>query len=126
MTTTVKQKAWPWLLLFIDEQKPSSNHLAQGRKALLDVYVLEVHLILFLVWGCRSLRAEGVWEDAGIPCHLHVLEAPMAPEESKLLSQRAVLPLHAAVSPPNSMSLWESVRQCPAYTQESIQSTERG
>lgn len=59
------------------------------------------------VWVPTS---RGAQEDAGVPCHLHVLEAPMAPEESKLLSQRAELPLRAAVSLPNSTSLWESVR----------------
>lgn len=103
-------------------QRPNSNHLAQGRKAFLDVYVLEVHPILFLVSGCGSLRAEGVQEDAGIPCHLHVLEAHISPEERKLLSQRVELPLRAAVSLPNSMSLWESVMS--AYTQESVQNSE--
>lgn len=89
---------------------------------MLDVHVLEVHPIFSLVSGCGSLRAEGVQGDAGILCHLHVLEAHISPEESKLLSQRVELPLRAAVSLPNSMSLWESVMS--AYTRESVQSAE--
>lgn len=46
------------------------------------MYVLEVHPILFL-YG--SLRAEGVQEDAGIPCHLHVLEAHIITRRTQIV-----------------------------------------